>query len=253
VPARASPSDSARFCAVSAAMHAPAMTNRMPTSSTVWGGTEDLDVEPVRRVPPVVERRGGEHRAGAPDAHPRGERAAEAPEAHGARALRRAAREGRLENERAVGQPRRGATDVDAQVRRRPERVAADRDVPRDVPDEPHDDARGGEHRGDERPRGGGGARHGAVAHRGGGRGGCRGRGEGAGNGASFHEGSRRGTRGNAPPPQRYPTTPDAPGPGTRAGAASEDAAPAHHPCAGRSGLDARLLARAGRPADRRR
>jgi hypothetical protein len=30
---------------------------------------EDLDVEAVRGVPPVVERRGGEHRAGAPDAH----------------------------------------------------------------------------------------------------------------------------------------------------------------------------------------
>jgi hypothetical protein len=32
---------------------------------------QDLDVEAVGVVPPVVERRGGEHRAGAPHAHVR--------------------------------------------------------------------------------------------------------------------------------------------------------------------------------------
>ena len=44
---------------------------------------DDLHVEAVGVVPPVVERRRGDHRERAPDADPRAERRAESPEAHG--------------------------------------------------------------------------------------------------------------------------------------------------------------------------
>ena len=50
---------------------------------------EDLDVEPVGVVPPVVERRRGQHRDAAPGGDERAERPAEAPDPHRSFAQRR--------------------------------------------------------------------------------------------------------------------------------------------------------------------
>src|SRR3989449_4793511 len=97
---------------------------------------QDFDVEAVRVVPPVVERGRGDHRKGAPDAHPGPQRAPEAPEPDGRRPVFRRAPEARPEHEPAARQSREHAAQVDGRVRGGPERVATDRAVPGNVPDD---------------------------------------------------------------------------------------------------------------------
>src|SRR6185295_1524492 len=113
---------------------------------------EDLDVQAVGVVPPIVERRRGEHGDGAPDRHPGAERRAEAPEADGHLALRLGTGEGGLQGEPAAGDTSQHAAEIDGQVRRGPEGVAADRHVPRDVPQQADDDARRAHQHGREIP-----------------------------------------------------------------------------------------------------
>ena len=117
----------------------------------VWR-TEDLDVEPVGVVPPVVERRGGEHRDRAPDRHPGPQRRAKSPHAHRPSNLGTGAGKGRLQGQPSAGQAGRQPASVDCEVGWRPERVAPDRTVPRDVPDDPDDHARGREEDGGQVP-----------------------------------------------------------------------------------------------------
>ena len=85
-------------------------------------------------MPPIVEGRRREHRESAPRCHETSERAAKAPDGD-ARVFcfsRRA--EGGRENRVATGNTGQYAREIDHHVRRSPERVAADRDMPRDVP-----------------------------------------------------------------------------------------------------------------------
>ena len=77
------------------------------------GRTQDLDIESVGVVPPVVERSGGEHRDRAPDRHPRPEGRAKSPHAHRAPDFGAGAGKGRPQGQPAAGQAGRQATRVD--------------------------------------------------------------------------------------------------------------------------------------------
>src|SRR4051794_16648087 len=104
---------------------------------------EDRDVQTVRFVPPVIERRRGEHREGAPDTHPRAQRTAESPEANRGIALCARPAKGGLQYQPAGGPTCEDATQVDRHVCRCPERIPAHRAMPRNVPDESANDADG--------------------------------------------------------------------------------------------------------------
>ena len=143
----------ARFWLASAISIAPAWMAADARRQHHVRGADDLHVQPVGAVPPVVEGRRGQHRDRAPDRHPRAERRAEAPEANRRRALLRRAGKRGVEREPSARQARHHASQVDGQVRRRPERVAADRAVPRDVPDDAQDHAGRGEEDGVDGPR----------------------------------------------------------------------------------------------------
>ncbi len=112
---------------------APRCSARSPSRQHDVRRAEDLHVEPVGVVPPVVERRRDEHRDAAPAGDERAERPAEPEHAHDRPAARRRPERGRddLRQRRHRRQHRRR---VDRHVRRRPEAVAPDRPVPGDVP-----------------------------------------------------------------------------------------------------------------------
>ncbi len=131
---------------------------------------DDLDVQAVGVVPPVVEGGRGDHGEGAPDRHPGAERGAETPETNGGGGLghARSPAEGGPERQPAGGQPGEHPAEVDRQVRRGPEGVAADRRVPGDVPEQADGDARRAEEGGIEIPGEGGGALAGGGDLRGG-------------------------------------------------------------------------------------
>ena len=105
-------------------------------------GADDLDVEPVGVVPPIIERGRRQHRERAPHADPCAEWRTEAPEPDRARTLLGRAGEGCLECDVSARDRDDRRREVGAHVRRRPERVATDGHVPRDVPDQADDDTR---------------------------------------------------------------------------------------------------------------
>src|SRR5439155_27373795 len=109
-------------------------------------------VEAVGDMPPVVEGRGGEHVDAAPGAEEASQWAAKSPNFDGscARGVVRAERGG--EDDVGAGEASDDAAEVDQNVRRGPEAVAADALVPGDVPDAA-DAARGdGDHAGPDVP-----------------------------------------------------------------------------------------------------
>src|SRR4029078_2337751 len=89
-----------------------------------------------------------EHRAAPPDADPRTQRRAEPPEAHRRGALCLGATEGRVQRDVPRAQSGDQTAGLNEQMRRRPERVAADRHVPRDVPVNAHHHTRSAEENG---------------------------------------------------------------------------------------------------------
>jgi len=93
-----------------------------------------FDIESVGVVPPVVERRRGEHRKSAPRRHETSERPAKSPyrDARVFGLLRRSESGG--QDRVAAGDSSEHAREINHHVRRSPERVAAYRDMPRDVP-----------------------------------------------------------------------------------------------------------------------
>src|SRR5581483_11580857 len=107
----------------------------------------------VRVVPPVVERRRGDHRERAPDADPRAERRAKSPEADGGAALRVRPGEGGPQRHPSAGQTGDDTAEIDGEVRRGPERIPADRAVPRDIPHHADDHTSRREEDGVYRPR----------------------------------------------------------------------------------------------------
>ena len=97
---------------------------------------DDLHIEPVGIVPPIVERRGSDHRRRAPHRHPCSQRRACAKEMNRCGALLvRAAKRG-LERQPGEQQRRHYPAELNDDVRRRPKSVAPDRRVPRDVPEQ---------------------------------------------------------------------------------------------------------------------
>src|SRR5262249_52424129 len=113
-----------------------------------------------RVVPPVVERRRGDHRECAPDAHPRAERRTEPPETHCRPAICVGAGKCGVQRHPPGCKTGDDAAEVNRQVRWRPERIAADRTGPGDVPDPPEDDARRCKEPRIDRPMCGGGTAH---------------------------------------------------------------------------------------------
>ena len=102
---------------------------------------DDLHIEAVRVVPPVVEWRRRDHHQRAPDANPCAKRGVEVfPEANRFCACVGGARECRAQGEVSAAQPGNDCAGLLEKVRRRPEGVAADGAVPGDVPDQSDDD-----------------------------------------------------------------------------------------------------------------
>jgi hypothetical protein len=95
---------------------------------------QDLDVQAIRAVPPVVERGRHDHRRGTPHPEERAERTLEAPHADRGGPELGAPAQRRREDEQRAGRPGDDPAGLDRDVRRGPERVAADRHVSRDVP-----------------------------------------------------------------------------------------------------------------------
>ena len=95
---------------------------------------DDLDVEPVRVVPPVVERRGDEHCAAAPGRDEGANRAGKTPDPDARGAKGRRIPKCGCEDQVPRRQSGEHAAGVNRDMRRRPEGVAPDRAVPRDIP-----------------------------------------------------------------------------------------------------------------------
>ena len=105
---------------------------------------QDFDIQPVRIMPPVVERRARQHRQRAPDRHPRAQGSPESPDANARSANRFVRGKGRAQDEPAAQEPAETSSEMNADVGRRPKCVAPDRGVPGNIPDNPDDDARRG-------------------------------------------------------------------------------------------------------------
>ena len=99
---------------------------------------DDLDVEAVGIVPPVVERRRSDHGDAAPGRQKRAQRPAESPDAHGTIAQAGAAVERGGKYQVSAGNARQNAAQMDDYVGRRPKGVASDGAVPGDVPVDAH-------------------------------------------------------------------------------------------------------------------
>src|SRR5215467_13882097 len=95
---------------------------------------QDLDVESVGRMPPVVKGCRGQHRQAAPRRYETTERAAKPPHGYSAVAVLLRGAEGRCENCVTTSYPGQNSGQVDHHVRGCPERVASDGNVPRDIP-----------------------------------------------------------------------------------------------------------------------
>ncbi len=87
---------------------------------------DDLDVETVRVVPPVVEWGGGEHGDAAPGCKKGSERGAKTEDIDAGGLHAGIVAEGGPENEIATDDRCEDAAGVDGHVRRRPEGVATD-------------------------------------------------------------------------------------------------------------------------------
>ena len=91
---------------------------------------EDLHVEAVGAVPRVVERRRCEHGKGAPRSQSQAPRARGNPRTHRASRAPPATRRTSFGTPASRSHPGQDAAEIDRHVRRGPERVAADRQVP---------------------------------------------------------------------------------------------------------------------------
>ena len=98
------------------------------------GRGDDLDVEAVGVVPPVIERRGGEHGDAAPCCDEGAEGSAKAEDVDRCGGELGSGREGGAQDEIAAGDSGEHAAQVDGHVGGRPESIAADAAVPGDVP-----------------------------------------------------------------------------------------------------------------------
>src|ERR1700735_1740700 len=101
--------------------------------------TEDLDIQSIRAMPPVIKRRGGQHRNGAPDT----EQAAQgtvkdAPHPNGRRLGDLFPKERIIQYLQTGEQPRENGAQVNEDMRRGKEFVPADRPVPGNIPKYPH-------------------------------------------------------------------------------------------------------------------
>ena len=94
---------------------------------------ENLDVEPVRVMPPAVERHGGDHGEAAPGADESSERRAESEDVDGNSAQGRFGERGG-EDQVAAGDAGDDAAELDCEMRGSPESIAADGAMPRDIP-----------------------------------------------------------------------------------------------------------------------
>src|ERR1700689_4201802 len=101
---------------------------------------DDLDVQAERIVPPVIERRRGDHHHAAPASQKGAERPAESPNFYGSRFGDGIVSPSGGENQIRAGEAHQDSAELDKEVRGSPEGVAADAHVPGDVPVEAEND-----------------------------------------------------------------------------------------------------------------
>jgi hypothetical protein len=107
----------------------------------VWWA-QNLNIEAVCPMPPIVKWRAGEHRKCAPDADPATNRPhEELPESHTVIPCSAPGPERVAQDPCATRHARDRAAQIDGHMCRRPERVATDGHVPRDIPDDANQDA----------------------------------------------------------------------------------------------------------------
>ncbi len=94
----------------------------------------DLDVQAVGVVPPVVEGRRGEHRDAAPGRNKGAERGAEAQHRDRFTLQLLAAAKRRVQDQVSADHRRNHTAGIDQQMRRGEERIASDGTMPRDIP-----------------------------------------------------------------------------------------------------------------------
>ena len=85
-------------------------------------------------MPPIIERRGGNHRHAAPGGEKRPDRPTESPDFYGRGLDRRITRKSGGENQIRAGDRGENSAELNQEMRGRPERVAPDGHVPGDVP-----------------------------------------------------------------------------------------------------------------------
>ena len=85
-------------------------------------------------MPPIIERRGGNHRHAAPGGEKRADRPTESPDFYRRGLHRRVMRKRGGENQIRAGDRGEDAAELNQQVRGSPESVAPDGHVPGDVP-----------------------------------------------------------------------------------------------------------------------
>src|ERR1700728_3829480 len=99
--------------------------------------TQDLHIQTIGLVPPVVKRSRCYHSRASPAAYEGAQRPVKPPDAHGANPVYRRTAEGAGEDQVGRGRAGQDAAKMDEQVRRRPEGVPADALMPGNVPDAP--------------------------------------------------------------------------------------------------------------------
>ena len=123
-----------------------------PQEKHGMGRADDLDIQPIGVVPPVVERGGGQHGEAAPGADERAQRPIEPEDADRSRTRRPGTSKSAGQDEIGAGDRGQHAAKVDREVRGGQERVAADRHVPGDIPIQAAHDRGHGQRRAPEIP-----------------------------------------------------------------------------------------------------
>src|SRR5690242_16339143 len=98
------------------------------------GRTENLHVQPVRVVPPVIEGRGGDHGDATPGSDESTERTVETPHPDGTGSERGCGVQSRRQNQVCARDPGQDAAEVDGDVGGGPETVAPYGLVPGNIP-----------------------------------------------------------------------------------------------------------------------
>src|SRR6185437_6896747 len=139
---------------------------RDPQCQEYMWWAEDFYIESIRVVPPVIERRGGDHRQTAPRRNKRSQRAAEAEHSDGILAQLRIRTKRGAENGPATNRRSNHSAELNKHMGRRPERIAPNAHMPGDVPIKTDRDRSRGQRAGPYCPRYAG--RNGFLACRGG-------------------------------------------------------------------------------------